>query len=275
MCYNLFGDIMTDLEYKEYVKRYEKFKDCNLPVRYWDEERQTLEYVYYENKDDSEEWRNYNVSDCLFESLSNIAFTGLYYSFNCGGYREEDGKFIKSVGHNHAHSFEEVVQCLYDYPESFSISKDEEEYYSKQELKYLRRVQKYLLFIGLRDLEEPKYDEDGNYIFDYSRYVNKLQDKYKNCRIITCKDTTINDIDSGDKKFFIFPTSYPEIYKDEEEMTDKALIVDEQDNFKFYIKFNHYKKSLYKDIKDVHLNDNIKQEDVVILEYFDVLEKIG
>ena len=107
---------MTDLEYKEFAKRYEKFKNCNLPVRYWDEERQTLEYVYFENKEESEEWRNYNISDSLFYSLSNIAFTGLYYSFNCGGYIEENGEWVKKVEHNHAHSFEEVVQCLYDYP---------------------------------------------------------------------------------------------------------------------------------------------------------------
>lgn len=266
---------MTDLEYKEFAKRYEKFKNCNLPVRYWDEERQTLEYVYFENKKESEEWRNYNISDCLFESLSNIAFTGLYYSFDCGGYIEDNGVFIKKVGHNHAHSFEEVVSYLYDYPETFSISKDEEEYYSKQELKYLRRVQKYLLFIGLKDVEEPKYDKEGNYIFDYSRYSNELQDKYRDCRIITCKDFTINAIDSGDKKYFIFLTSYPEVYKDENQMDDKALIVDEEDNFKFYIKYSHYRKCMYKDIMDVYINDNLRLEDVVILEYFDVIEKIG
>lgn len=266
---------MIDLEYKEFVKRYEKFKDCNLPVRYWDEERQTLEFVHHEDRDDTEEWRNYNISDCLFESLSNIAFTGLYYSFDCGSYHEIDGEFVKKVGHNHAHSFEEVVQCLYDYPETFSISKDEEEYYSKQELKYLRRVQKYLLFIGLKDVEAPEYDEEGNYIFDYSRYSNELQEKYKNCRIITCKESTINDIDSGDKKYFIFPTSYPEVYKDEDKMNDNALIVDEEDNFKFYIKYTHYKKCFYKDIIDVYKNDDLKLEDVIILEYFDVIEKIG
>ena len=64
---------MTELEYKEFAKRYEKFKDCNLPVRYWDDERQTLEFVYYVDRKDPDVWSNYNVSYSLFESFS--AFT--------------------------------------------------------------------------------------------------------------------------------------------------------------------------------------------------------
>ena len=56
-------------------------------------------------------------------------------------------------------------------------------------------------------------------------------------------------------------------------MTESALIVDEQDNFKFYIKYSHYKKYLYKDIMDAYVKDDLNPEDVVILEYFDVVEK--
>ena len=264
---------MEEFDYKSFTKRYHKFKDCNLPVPFWDEERQVKEYVYYEDRDDLEDWKKYNVSESIFESLSDIAFTGLYYSFTCGGYTEKDGKFIKKVEHNHAHSFEEVVKCLYDYPETFNISTEEEEFYSKQELKYLRRVQKYLLFIGFKDLGIPTYDEEGYYIWDYSRYNNELQDKYKNCRIITCKEETINNIRNGEKKYFVFATSYPELYKDEDIKNDEALIVDEQDNFKFYIKYNYYKKCMYKDIKDGYENSDLKQDDIVILEYFDVIEK--
>ena len=84
---------------------------------------------------------------------------------------KENGKYIKKsvVGHSHAHSFEEVVSALYSSPESFSIAKDEEQYYSKQELEYLRRVQKYLLFIGMKDLEKQKVP--------VSRYRNKIHSK--------------------------------------------------------------------------------------------------
>ena len=48
----------------------------------------------------------------------------------------------------------EVVEIVYYYPESFSIDKADYEFYSKQELKYLKRLQNYLLAIGLKDIEK-------------------------------------------------------------------------------------------------------------------------
>ena len=41
---------MNKKEYQEFMKRYEKFKKNNLPTYFWDEERQTYEYVYYDNQ---------------------------------------------------------------------------------------------------------------------------------------------------------------------------------------------------------------------------------
>lgn len=61
---------------------------------------------------------------------------------------------IKKIEHNHAHSFMEVVEIVYYCPESFSIDKVDYEFYSKQELKYLKRLQSYLLAIGLKDIEK-------------------------------------------------------------------------------------------------------------------------
>lgn len=168
---------MTDLEYKEFVKRYEKFKDCNLPVPFWDEERQVREFVYYDknyysnNTDDS---RNYIVNHNLSYALEDIAMTSLYYSFNCGAHQtNEDGTFKFVVGHNHAHSLEEVVERLYEYPESFSIPPEDEEHYTKRELRYLKDIQNYLLSIGLKDMDEPKFDSNGEYIRDMTRYQNE------------------------------------------------------------------------------------------------------
>lgn len=147
--------------YKKFIKKYDKFRKNNLPTPFWDDERQTLEYVYFCNGKSVFNNQKVNneleVNPSLFEALGEIAFTGFYYSFTDRHFigEKENGKYIwKSViWHNHAHSFEEVVRALYDSPESFNIAKDEEQYYSKQELEYLRRVQKYLLFIGLKDLE--------------------------------------------------------------------------------------------------------------------------
>ena len=47
---------MKKFEYNEFVKRYNKFKKNNLPTPFWDSERQTLEYVYFDNI-----WQNMTV----------------------------------------------------------------------------------------------------------------------------------------------------------------------------------------------------------------------
>ena len=68
---------MNKKQTKEFEKRYDKFKNSNLPTPFWDDERQTLEYVYYyDNKP--------VINNCLFEALADIALTGFYYSFTCG-----------------------------------------------------------------------------------------------------------------------------------------------------------------------------------------------
>ena len=153
---------MNKKKAKEFVKRYDKFKRNNLPTPFWDEERQTLEYVSYDSEldywnnlfktEDEDFDRKLNVNYSIVEALEDIAFTGFYYPYTCGYFSlakvtDEDHNLKIKKGHTHSHSFEQVVKSLYDFPESFSISKDEEQFYSKQQLKYLRRVQKYLLFI--------------------------------------------------------------------------------------------------------------------------------
>ena len=161
---------MKKHEFIEFEKRYEKFKKNNLPTPFFDDERQTFEYVYYSNHIFNENSPKYpEVNPVLTDALADIAYTGLYYSFNCKEiFNTDDGDEI-TVGHNHAHSFDEVVRFLYDFPESFSISKEDEKFYSEQELHYLRRVQKYLLFIGLKDINDTKK-------IPVSRYRNKNQE---------------------------------------------------------------------------------------------------
>lgn len=157
---------MNEFEYKEFSKRYDKFKNNNLPTPFFDKERQTLEYVYFDNDEDNKK-TTLQVNSDLIKALGDIARTGLYYSFST--------KNIDSKNSNrqcHAHSFEEVVRALYDFPESFHIAEDEEEFYSKQELDYLKQVQKYLLNIGLKDLESEERH--------FNRYQNKNRSKCNN-----------------------------------------------------------------------------------------------
>lgn len=276
MCYNISSEEknMNKKQSKEFIKRYDKFKKNNLPTPFWDDERQVREFVYFYNGKSFLNFEEANdsleVSNNLVDALADIAYTGFYYSFTdkhiTGFY--ESGEFITKavVGHSHAHSFEGVVECLYRSPESFSISKDEEKFYSTQELEYLRRVQKYLLFIGMKDLESTRVP--------ISRYRNKVHSKYEDVLIHVMNSENIKNIESG-KVNFKAVKWYPEhsencTYKPKEY---RALIVDEEDNFKFFVEYEREDVKLYKDIKDVYKIKNFKDDSKVILIYFKILEQ--
>ena len=266
---------MNENEYKKFIKRYDKFKKNNLPTYFWDEERQVQEYVYFYNGKswyNAEEAKNeLNVNSSLVDALGDIAFTGFYYSFtnrHIRACKNEKGKYVQKyvIGHNHAHSFEDVVKALYLSPESFSISKDEEQFYSKQELEYLRRVQKYLLFIGMKDLKTFKNP--------ISRYQNKKHSKYENALIYSFNDYALEKVMNGERDFRVIDW-YPE-YKGHEKFKPKeyqALIVDKEDNFKLFVEFTHEEVKLYKEIKHLCIkNDDLKDDDKVILIHFKILE---
>lgn len=255
---------MNEAEYEEFKKRYDKFKKNNLPTPFFDETRQTEEYVYFEKSQNQLE-----INNSLTEALGDIVCTGFYYSFTSKyiiSWRENDKYITKvTVEHNHAHSFEDVVKALYDSPESFSISKEEEQYYSKQELEYLRRVQKYLLFIGMKDLETRKAPAD--------RYKNKIHSKYENAYIYKFNDEALKNINDGIRNFRViewFPEYSGDIKFKPKEY--QALIVDKEDNFKMFVEFTMREVKDYKDIKDVCTIEKLKDEDKVIVTYFKILE---
>lgn len=257
---------MKELEYKKFIKRYDKYKNNNLPTPFWDDERQILEYVYFEKDNNNESKLEVNYK--LSEALGNIAFTGFYYSFTDKHMTlNKDGKPKKSlvVEHTHAHSFEEVVRALYDSPESFKISKEEEQFYSNQELEYLRRVQKYLLFIGLKDLTTKKAFKD--------RYKNKVQLKYANAFIYKFNDEALNNILSGKRDYRVIDW-YPE-YNGEKMYSPneyQALIVDKDDNFKMFVEFTYEEVKKYKDIKKIYKREDLTDNSLLIINHFKILE---
>lgn len=278
--YRCGGIHMSKIDYREFEKRYDKLKKNNLPKSFWDEERQTLEYVYYDSKldsfsksfasEDDEFDRRLHVEKNLTDALADIAFTGFYYPYTCKYFTlprvddDEPRKWKIELGHTHSHSFEHVVSSLYDFPESFKIEDDELEFYSKQELVYLRRVQKYLLFLEIKDLESPKVKVD--------RYRNKRQKKYGYSYIYSFSNESIQDF-LGDKRNF-YVRDYYEGFKEEKYKKDFfALFVDKEDNFKLYVEITSKEEKLYKDIKDNFKDDNLHDDDKVIVTYFKVLEK--
>lgn len=273
---------MNKKQTKEFFKRYDKFKKNNLPTPFWDDERQTFEYVSFDSKLDyfnniikkeNEDFdRKLNVERNIVEALGDIADINFYYSYTCGYFTEEkideDNYNLKLVkGHTHSHYFEDVVKDLYNFPESFNISKDEEKYYSEQQLKYLRRIQKYLIFIGLKDIDSIKPS--------IKRYRNEKQKKYGSAYIREYKDKTINDILLGKIYFFVIIPDNINIYEEYEEFSNhdkKELIVDKDDNFKLFIEHTCREIKSYKEIKNNYSNKKLKDSDKVVVEYFKVLE---
>ena len=201
---------MKKKEYQAFLERYDKFEKNNLPTPFWDEERQTLEYVYFNNSDglklkgidyDNKLHINYNLTD----ALGDLSSTGFYYAYNSKLFQskkinDEEIENTTIIGHTHAHSFEEVVHALYSFPESFSISRDDEQFYSMQELEYLRRVKKYLLFIGLKD--------STSYKQKVGRYRNNKQKKYEGAFIYKYSNKEINSFIKG-KNYLIYEYSFP------------------------------------------------------------------
>ena len=235
---------MNKKQAKEFEKRYDKFENCNLPTPFWDDERKTLEYVYFE---DNKPRVNYSI----YEALGDIAYTGFYYPFTSGYMTckiNTDEDFRYEVGHNHAHNFEEVVRWLYNYPESFSIAKDEEEFYSKQELEYLRNVKEYLLVIGMKDCKENTKSK--------SRFKNKRQEEFKNYGIQNCSDNVTKKILDGELDFHAFHTLQPQNYPEHKEYAKKekrSLLRNEQGKIFALIEFTHEEKKTYKDFKKTFL----------------------
>lgn len=134
-------------------KRYKKFKNCSLPYPFLDKRRDTFEWVYY----DKYRQDGYDIQTSLYEALGNVSSSGVTYHYEAFMYgrknpEEKDAKY--QMMESHCHSFDEVLRCVYRYPETFNIPDDCLEEYSKQEICYLKKLQSYLKAIGLPDEKE-------------------------------------------------------------------------------------------------------------------------
>lgn len=267
---------MTKKEYNEWLKQYYKFKNNNLPTPYWNEGN-NFEYVHVNksnSKDDPDDFHStLEINSSLIYALGDVTGAGLYYPFTTKALWSEieDGKeiiktkIVRSCDGAHAHSFEEVVKDLYDFPESFKIEKEDEEFYSKQELKYLRIIQNYLLFIGLKDLDRIKPP--------VSRYRNKLRKKYEKAYTRTFNDSMIDDAVSGKKLYYVKDT----YITDKETKTYEpgeytALVFDEEQKIRMYIEYTKTEWMPYKEAKAKYPDENFNDDEMVSIRHFKVLE---
>ena len=249
------------------------FKDYKLPVPVWDEEREVLEYIYNIDVSIDGDHDVLQIDNSLTNALGNVASAGFYYSFTSGYFElptlDDEVKEHKIVvGRTHAHLFDEVVESLYDFPESFSISEDEEQFFSKQELEYLKKVQKYLLFIGLKDITLEEFENRSN-----SRYLNV--DKKEYLGLVTTKydDVVLDRILNGDLRARVFVTNHADIYENRDEYEDKVLVMDSNYDVKACFKFYKYEVKTYGEVKDIYTYDELNDDDKVVVEYFDIVER--
>ena len=252
---------MDDEEYKIFNKRFDRYQKYNLPYPFYDTERQVLEYV---NKDylmydpDEQEYISRNIY--LSEALSGIISSFFYYSFNTR-LEDENGNYYS--GHSHAHNFEEVVAECYRYPEHFDILDSDKEYYSEQQLKYLRRLKKYLLFIGVKD--QVTYN-------DKKRYYNEFREKHLDTLVIDMDDDRLEKVINN--KFIV----YPYYESDGEEYFnhfngDKRFLRNSNDDIVYLIEFYSGAIATVKDIKDKYPINGKNDDDKVEIVYFNILEK--
>ena len=251
---------------KSDLKKYYKFRNTNLPVPYYNKDRETYEYVYINNKE-LKSLNDISIYENIEHVLSNLACTGLYFPYTSMLSNYNDGEFHPEVGHCHGHNFDEVLIALYNFPESFNIEKADEKYYSKQELSFLNQVKKYLLFIGLKDRP---IDKDS-----VNRYKSKKQKIYGDYPIRRGSNKRLKDILSGKINYYV--TAY--YGKDLKEKTFnpgeyKELITDENDNILLLVEII---KKEYKDIKkckdDLVLSKIDEECKYVCLTYFNILER--
>ncbi len=243
--------------------KYKKFENNNLPTPFWNKERAVLEYVY---NDEGE----MKICDSLSSAIEDITYYGFYYSYNIrhktiqllddGTYKEE-----VVIGHVHEHTFEDVIKDLYRAPEYFSIPEEDEIYYSKQELKYLKAVQKYLLFLGVKD----KLDNTK----DNKRYQNKRYKKYGRKPIYTLTEKALDDLLNNKRDFIIcvYNPNWTEekTYKPGEKT---ALARNEDGDFRFSFEVLRSEVQDADKYKKYIINDDIVNEGKVLIEYVKLLE---
>lgn len=157
-------------------RRYGKFKNCSIPYPFYDNKRNTFEWVSYHK-----ETGQYEVRTSLVDAIGNNANCGVKYHFKAKllGREKPEQELKYRMVVSHCHNFDKVVQNLYDYPETFEIPNEFLDEYSEQELIYLKQVKNYLLLIGLKDRRRSKEKDllDNNWsIVDKKKHKN-IKDK--------------------------------------------------------------------------------------------------
>ncbi len=150
---------------KKTKPNYRGVKKCSLPVSY--NENDTYKWVFTEDN---------NIFEYaeIYEAFSHLIKTSLEYNYEIT-YKYYDALKnsikIETVA-MHSHNFNDVIETLYYYPESFNIPENDKDNYSASELAFLKKLQNYLLLMGLKDKSDSK-----DMINLHRKYKNELNSK--------------------------------------------------------------------------------------------------
>ena len=273
---------LRELKYK-YLKykvnrKYRKLDKCNLPFRFYNKKSEQCEWVNYKNFIDNTSGYNSNI--LLLDALRDICRISLTYHYNIGNSKQDKDY------QNHSHDFDNVLKDLYFYPESFNIPDEFKNNYSMQELNYINELQKFLLFIELKDFKNSKeyysieekckkllakdkinlidkakityLSKKGqkiNYQDMLDRCHNKKYAKYQDYgQLIFPKEKIENIIENGQD----FLVHYSPFFKNDDEIYStighKYLLKDENYNILASIEIIDNKKMKFKDLNKTMTN---------------------
>ncbi len=99
-------------------KRYKKFKNCSIPYPFYDDKRNTFEWVAY-----YKDIKQYDIRGSLVDAIGVSTSSGIIYHYRAKFFGREtpDQEPNYHFGVSHCRNFDEVVKELYDYPETFEI----------------------------------------------------------------------------------------------------------------------------------------------------------
>ena len=158
----LFNKIQFFIYELKDKRRYKKFKNCSIPYPFYDKKRNVFEWIRYSNV-----INQYETTNNLIDAFGSIGNIEMIYHYKANFYNYEKKKYENII--SHCHSFDELINELYRYPESFEIPSEYLNEYSNQELNYIKSIKKYFKLINLKDEK-------------YSKELEELDNKWESLR---------------------------------------------------------------------------------------------
>lgn len=147
------------LIYEFSEKVYKKYKSLAIPKKVHSSELNNDYFVVAGNYFQS-----------IYHALGYVYDNSLYYQF--GGTKSQNNR-----SHLHSHSFEELVDMVFQVSSKFKIHISQKEFYSQQELDFLSKLSDKLKKMNFHSVER-KYDnidwQEYNYLKDNKKYISLL-----------------------------------------------------------------------------------------------------